>query len=234
MTAVKGRRYKESKEHREFEEEIDKEFGKFHTDRDIDEEHILIYKTERLEELEKLAMEEIMAKYENYSTMASEENLLKCRDAVEEIIAKYVNYSTMIYEERPLRKPPAHNSPVHSSPAKQPQSQFKTPALIHDDALASLGLHGTSANGNYAKNAEKTNYPNLPNPEVEHVLQPATQEGVRDHHHHGGYEIMAYKWGEEILSYRWENEIKANKRRTEILCNTRCPMTRRHWWYLRS
>ena len=38
MTTVKGRRYKESKEHKEF----DEEFGKFHRDRDIDEEHILI------------------------------------------------------------------------------------------------------------------------------------------------------------------------------------------------
>ena len=102
MTTVKGRRYKESKEHREFEEEFD-------------EEHILISKTERLEELEKLAMEEIMAKYENYSTMASEENLLKCRNAVEEVIAKYVNYSIMISEERPVRQSPAHNSPAHSS-----------------------------------------------------------------------------------------------------------------------
>ena len=60
-------------------------------------------------------MEEIIAKYVKYSTMASEENLVEDRDiamgnitisetkwleeleklAVEKIIAKYVNYSTM-------------------------------------------------------------------------------------------------------------------------------------------
>ena len=79
MATVKERRYKEYEE-----------FDKFHTDRDIAEGHITISETKRLEELEKLAMEEIMAKYVNYSTMASEEHLFKCRDAVEEIIAKYV------------------------------------------------------------------------------------------------------------------------------------------------
>ena len=84
MATVKERRYKEYEE-----------FDKFHTDRDIAEGHITIPETKRLEELEKLAIEEIMAKYVNYSTMASEEHLIKCRDAVEVIIAKYVNYSIM-------------------------------------------------------------------------------------------------------------------------------------------
>jgi hypothetical protein len=153
MAMMEERKYKENEE-----------FGKFNTARDIDEGHILISKTERLAELEKLAMEEIMTKYVNYSTMASEENLIKCRDAVEEIIAKYVNYSTMISKERP---------------AKQPQAKFKTPALIQDDALAYLDLNRKSANGNYAKdaeeNAERTDYPNHPSPKVEQVLQPATQ-----------------------------------------------------------
>jgi hypothetical protein len=93
MATVKERRYKEYEE-----------FGKFHTDRDIAEGHITISETERLEELEKLAMEEIMAKYVNYSTMASEEHLVKCRDAMEEIITKYVNYSTMISEERQVKQ----------------------------------------------------------------------------------------------------------------------------------
>ena len=92
LTMVKERKYQENEE-----------FGKFHKNRDTHEGHILISKTERLEELEKLAMKEIMAMYENYSTMASEENLSKCRDAVEEIIAKYENYFTMISKERPVK-----------------------------------------------------------------------------------------------------------------------------------
>ena len=52
MATVKERRYKEY-------EEIDK----FHTDRVIAKGHIAISETKGLEELEKLAMEEIMAKY---------------------------------------------------------------------------------------------------------------------------------------------------------------------------
>ena len=45
-------------------------------------------------------MKEIRAMYENYSTVATEENLNKCRVAVEEIIVKYENYYTKISNER--------------------------------------------------------------------------------------------------------------------------------------
>jgi hypothetical protein len=135
----------------EYENKEYEELDKFHTDRVGAKGHITNSETKGLEELEKLAMEEIIAEYLNYTTMASEEHLIKCRDAVEEIIAKYVNYSTMASVEKP----------AHSSPAKHPPAKFKPPA--HAQALPTLGLqreedtHGHAAGEVTRKSAPPTN-----------------------------------------------------------------------------
>jgi hypothetical protein len=175
------------------------EYEMFNTDRDIAKGHITISETKWLEELEKLAMEEIIAKYVNYSTMASEENLVKDRDiAVEEIIAKYVNYFTMASEENKVKQPPAHrspahgspahsstthskskkiavkqpqthSSPAHSSPAKQPTAKFKPPALAQ--AILMLGLHREDTHGPATGGGARKIQPSkIPRPEAKQTL----------------------------------------------------------------
>jgi hypothetical protein len=152
--------------------------------------------------LEKLAMEEITAEYLNYSTMASEEHLIKCRDAVEEIIAKYMNYSTMASVETPVKQPTdhqspahskfkkiavkqptahsstAHSSPAHSSPAKQPPVKFNM--LTIAQVLAKLRLHREDTHGQHepaAGGGDKKVHPyDKPRPEDQQVLEPKAQQ----------------------------------------------------------
>jgi hypothetical protein len=120
--------------------------------------------------------------------------------AVEEIITKYVNYSTMASKKNPVKQPPAHRSPAHSSPAhskskkiavkqpqahsspahskskkiavKQPPAKFKPPALAQ--ALATLGLHREDTHGPAAGGgAEKVHLYTIP------ARRPAPRPGIR-------------------------------------------------------
>jgi hypothetical protein len=119
----------------EYEYEFKESEYKFNTDRDIAKEHITFSDTEWLEELETLAVEEIIAKYVNYSTMISEERPVKQPPAH----SSPAHSSSSTDHRNPAHSSPAHSSPAHSSPAKQPPAQFKTPAFAQ--ALAKQGLH---------------------------------------------------------------------------------------------
>ena len=85
---MEERRYKVFEECETFntDRDIDKEctesveFDMFNTDRDSAKGHITFSETKWQAELEKLAVEEFIAKYVHYSTMASEANIIKDRD----------------------------------------------------------------------------------------------------------------------------------------------------------
>jgi hypothetical protein len=118
-----------------------------------------------LEELEKVAVKEIIAKSVNYSTKISEVNPVKLPPAQRSTAHSSPAHSSpalskpkKIAVKQPpahsspahsspalskskkiaVKQPPAHSSPAHSSPAKQPPVKFKPPASAQ--ALATLGL----------------------------------------------------------------------------------------------
>ena len=105
--------------------------------------------TEMMEELENLAVEEIVA-------MISEEKPVKQPTA----------HSSPAHSS-PDHRNPAHSSPAHSSPAKQPPAKFKPPA--HAQALVTLGLQREDTHGHAAgRGAEKVRLYTLPRQKDQH------------------------------------------------------------------
>jgi hypothetical protein len=141
-----------------------------------------------LEELEKVAVKEIIAKSVNYSTKISEVNPVKLPPAQRSTAHSSPAHSSPALSKSKkiaVKQPPAHSSPAlskskkiavkqppaHSSPAKQPPVKFQPPASAQ--ALATLGLpnedtHGPAAGGG----AEKVHLYIIP------ARRPAPRPGI--------------------------------------------------------
>jgi hypothetical protein len=110
-----------------------------------------------LEELEKFAVKEIIAKSVNYSTKISEEDPVKLPPAQRSTahsspalskskkiaVKQPPAHSSPAFSKSkkiaaPAHSSPAHSSPSRSSPTKQPPAKFKPPA--NAQALDTLGL----------------------------------------------------------------------------------------------
>jgi hypothetical protein len=138
-----------------------------------------ISETDMMEELEKLAVEEIVAvvKKWNYATMISEEKPVKQPIAHSSPAHRSPAHSSLAHSSTAHRSP-AQSSPAHSSPAKQPTAKFKTPALAQ--ALAKMGLHREDTHGRHGPaaggGAEKVHPSEIPRPEDQQVLAQEDQQ----------------------------------------------------------
>jgi hypothetical protein len=127
--------------------------------------------TVMLEELEKVAVKEIIAKSVNYSTKFSEENPVKQQPSSQQPgrSSPAHSKSKKIAVKQPVNKPtthssPAHSSLAHSSPAHSSPAKFKPPAHAH--ALATLGLQREDQQ--------------VLAPEAQHILADNTSSTVAD------------------------------------------------------
>jgi hypothetical protein len=137
---------------------------------------ITISETNWLEELEKLTVEKIIAKYVNYSTMASVETPVKQSTAHQS--PAHSKSKKIAVKQPTAHSSTAHSSPAHSSPAKQPPAEFTI--LTIAQVLAKPRLHREDTHGQHEPAAgggdEKVHPSDKPRPEDQQVLAAEDQQ----------------------------------------------------------